>query len=151
VRSIDHDGINLAAQSLGRAGDPAMVLVLGATASMLGWPDEFCAGLAERGLRVIRFDHRDTGRSTTAPLGEVDYTVEDLASDVTAILDAYGLDRAHLAGMSLGGYIAQMAAVEHPERVASLTLIASEPLGWDGAVAACLAGFPEPLRETRHA
>jgi pimeloyl-ACP methyl ester carboxylesterase len=132
VRWIDHDGISLATQSLGRAGDPAMVLVMGATASMLGWPDEFCAGLAERGLRVIRFDHRDTGRSTTAPPGEVAYTVEDLAGDVIAILDAYGLDRAHLAGMSLGGYIAQMAAVEHPQRVASLTLIASEPLGWDG-------------------
>lgn len=133
MRPVEHDGISLATQTFGRTGDPAMLLVMGATASMLGWPDAFCAALADRGLFVIRFDHRDTGQSTTVPPGEASYAVEDLAGDVVAILDAYGLDRAHLAGMSLGGYIAQMVAVEHPGRVVSLTLIASEPLGWDGA------------------
>lgn len=133
MRPVEHHGIRLATQSFGRAGDPAILLVMGATASMLGWPDEFCAALADRGLFVIRFDHRDTGRSTTVPPGAADYAVEDLAGDVTAILDAYGLAGAHLAGMSLGGYVAQMLAVTHPERVASLTLIGSEPLGWDGA------------------
>lgn len=133
MRMVEHKGITLAVQTFGRADDPAMLLVMGATASMLGWPDEFCTALAEKGLFVIRFDHRDTGQSTTVPPGEASYTVEDMAGDVIAILDACGLDRAHLTGMSLGGYIAQMVAAEQPGRVGSLTLIASEPLGWDGA------------------
>lgn len=124
--------LTLAAQSFGRAGDPPVLLVMGATASMLGWPDAFCAALADRGLRVIRFDHRDTGRSTTLPPGEASYTAEDLAGDILTLLDAFDLPGAHLVGMSLGGYLAQIAARRWPGRVASLTLIASEPLGWDG-------------------
>jgi pimeloyl-ACP methyl ester carboxylesterase len=99
---------------------------------MLGWPEALCHALADRGLHVLRFDHRDTGQSTTVPPGEATYAVEDMAGDVRAVMQAYGLERAHLAGMSLGGYIAQMVALMHPERVASLVLIASEPLGWDG-------------------
>lgn len=133
MRVVEHRGIRLATEAFGDPDDPPVLLVMGATASMLGWPDEFCAALAGRGLHVIRFDHRDTGQSTTVPPGEAAYAVEDLAEDAIAILDAYGIDKAHLAGMSLGGYIAQMLAVARPERVASLTLIASEPLGWDGA------------------
>lgn len=123
----------LATESFGREGDPALLLVMGATASGLGWPDAFCVALARHGVRVIRFDHRDTGRSVTAPPGAATYDVEDMASDLVAILDGYGLARAHLAGMSLGGYLSQMVAVDHPARIASLCLIASEPLGWDGA------------------
>ena len=133
MRSVEHRGVTLATEAFGSPADPPLLLVMGATASMLGWPDELCTELAGRGLYVIRFDHRDTGESTTVPPGEAAYTVEDMAGDVIAILDAFGLDTAHLAGMSLGGYIAQMVALEHPGRVASLTLIASEPLGWDGA------------------
>ena len=133
MRVAEHQGIRLATEAFGDPHDPAVLLVMGATASMLGWPDEFCAALAGRGLYVIRFDHRDTGQSTTFPPGEATYAVEDMAGDAVAVLDAYGVDKAHLAGMSLGGYIAQMLAVTQPERTASLTLIASEPLGWDGA------------------
>lgn len=133
MRSVEHRGVTLATETYGRPADPALLLVMGATASMLGWPNELCSDLAGRGLFVIRFDHRDTGASTTVPPGEAAYTVEDMAGDVIAILDAFGRDVAHLAGMSLGGYIAQMIAVAHPARVASLTLVASEPLGWDGA------------------
>jgi len=132
MRWIDHDGIRLAAETFGRPGDPAVVLVMGATASMLGWPDAFCAALAGQGLFVVRFDHRDTGRSTTLPPGAAGYAVEDMAADVLAVLDAHVGGRAHLVGMSLGGHIAQMIAAERPERVATLTLIGSEPLGWDG-------------------
>ena len=132
MRMVDSRGIRLATENFGKPEDPALLLVMGATASMLGWPDAFCTALAERGLFVIRFDHRDTGRSTTVPPGEASYQVEDMAGDVLAVLDAYGIEKAHLAGMSLGGYISQMLAVTQPERVASLTLIASEPLGWDG-------------------
>lgn len=130
---ITHNGVDLMTEGFGRPEDPALLLVMGATASMLGWPDALCAALAQKGLFVIRFDHRDTGQSTTTAPGAASYTLEDMADDALAILDAYGIGRAHVAGMSLGGYIAQMLAVGHPARVRALTLIASEPLGWDGA------------------
>ena len=129
---VVHRDMVLATEEFGVADRPAIVLIMGATASMIGWPDGLCIELARHGFRVVRFDHRDTGRSTTVPPGEADYAVEDMAADVVAILDGLGLDRAHLVGMSLGGYIGQMIAVDHPARVATLTLIASEPLGWDG-------------------
>ncbi len=132
MKRISHRDISLATESFGTAGNPALVMVMGATASMLGWPEALCQALAGKGLFVIRFDHRDTGESTTVPPGEASYSVEDMAGDVLAVMEGYGLERAHLAGMSLGGYIAQMVALQEPERVASLTLIASEPLGWDG-------------------
>ncbi|MDO5706170.1 MAG: alpha/beta hydrolase [Paracoccus sp. (in: a-proteobacteria)] len=120
-------------QSFGDPDHPPVLLIMGATASMLGWPEEFCAALAAKRLFVIRFDHRDTGETTTRPPGAPSYSVEDMAADAMAVLDGYGLNRAHLVGMSLGGYIAQMAALMQPSRVASLVLIAAEPLGWDGA------------------
>lgn len=132
MQLIDNSGHLLATESFGRVGDPAIVLVMGATASMLGWPDALCLKLAERGLHVLRFDHRDTGQSTTVPPGAAAYAVEDMAGDVLAVMAGHGLEKAHLTGMSLGGYIAQMVALMQPGRVASLTLIASEPLGWDG-------------------
>lgn len=132
MRRIQKQDISLAAESFGTVGNPALVLVMGATASMLGWPDALCHALANRGLHVLRFDHRDTGQSTTVPPGAATYAVEDMAGDVLAVMEGYDVTRAHLAGMSLGGYIAQMVALQQAVRVASLTLIASEPLGWDG-------------------
>lgn len=132
MRLIDNNGHVLATESFGKVGGPAIVLVMGATASMLGWPDPLCLMLADRGLHVLRFDHRDTGRSTTVPPGEATYAVEDMAGDVLAVMAGHGLERAHLVGMSLGGYIAQMVALMQPGRVASLALLSSEPLGWDG-------------------
>jgi pimeloyl-ACP methyl ester carboxylesterase len=78
---------------------------------------------------VIRYDHRDTGQSTTGAPGEVDYCAEDLTDDLIGVMDALDVDAAHLVGMSLGGYISQIAALVAPDRVRSLTLIASEPLG----------------------
>lgn len=125
------DGV-LATQTFGDPAHPAVMLIMGATASMLSWPKAFCIGLAGEGFFVIRFDHRDTGRSTTGKPGEPDYDVEDMAGDVLMILDDYGVEQAHLIGMSLGGFIAQILAVDASEWVRSLTLIASEPLGWDG-------------------
>lgn len=85
-RIIDSRGVRLAAESFGtrspaRPGapaHPAIVLVMGATASRLGWPDALCAGLAAAGCFVVRYDHRDTGASTTRPPGQADYTIEDL-------------------------------------------------------------------------
>lgn len=130
---VENNGIRLATQSFGSACNPALLLVMGATASMLGWPDELCGALAAQELFVIRFDHRDTGQSTSVPLGQASYSVEDIAGDVMAVMNAYGPQQAHLMGMSLGGYVSQMLALMHPGRVSSLTLIGSEPLGWDGA------------------
>jgi pimeloyl-ACP methyl ester carboxylesterase len=133
MKRVTHGEISLATQAFGVPGDPALLMIMGATASMLGWPDALCAALTEHNLFVIRFDHRDTGQSTTVPLGQASYAVEDLAADAIAVLDAYGINQAHVLGMSLGGFIGQMIALDYPERVKSLTLLASEPLGWDGA------------------
>jgi pimeloyl-ACP methyl ester carboxylesterase len=88
--------------------------------------------LADHGLYVLRFDHRDTGQSPACPPGAPHYTVDDIAADVLAVMDAHALPKAHLMGMSLGGYLGQMLAVTAPDRTLSLTLIGSEPLGWDG-------------------
>jgi pimeloyl-ACP methyl ester carboxylesterase len=113
---------------LGSPGDPPILLIMGAMASGIWWPDEFCRQLADRGRYVIRYDHRDTGASTSYEPGNPGYTVEDLADDAVAVLDAYGIERADLAGMSLGGYLSQLIALKYPGRVLSLTLISSERL-----------------------
>ena len=131
MRLIDANGARLATESFGTPERGAILLVMGATASMLWWPESLCRVLASGGYQVIRFDLRDTGASTTDAPGALTYTVATLADDLTAILDAYGLPAAHFVGMSLGGYLSQIVALAHPERVASLTLIASEPFGMD--------------------
>lgn len=133
VINVSANGANLAAESFGSPADPAVILVMGATASMLGWPAEFCRGLAAKGYFVIRYDHRDTGLSTTYQPGVPPYAVEDLAADLIAVMDACGVQKAQIVGMSLGGLIAQIVALSSPQRIESLTLIGSEPLGWDGA------------------
>lgn len=84
--------------------------------------------LSRHGYYVIRYDNRDTGESTHYEIGKAGYTVEDLADDALAVLDAYGIDRANLVGMSLGGYLSQIVALKYPRRVLTLTLIASERL-----------------------
>jgi pimeloyl-ACP methyl ester carboxylesterase len=129
VHRLDLGAIELAAETFGDADDDAIVLVMGATASMLWWPEYLCNQLAKAGFRVVRYDHRDTGRSTTAAPGEVDYTAEDLTADLIGVMDALDIGTAHLFGMSLGGYISQIAALRYPDRVRSLTLLGSEPLG----------------------
>ena len=129
MRMVRSGEVRLATQAFGELAHSPVLLIMGATASMLGWPDAFCHALAGEGLHVIRYDHRDTGRSTALPLGTADYAVEDLAADALAVLNGYGLADAHVVGMSLGGYLAQMLAVAHPGRIRSLVLVASEPPG----------------------
>lgn len=123
------DGVKLFTQATGQSERGTILLAMGATASMVWWPDSMVARLAEEGYQVIQFDHRDTGQSTTNPPGDVSYDIFDVASDLIAILDAYEVKTANLVGMSLGGYVSQIVALTHPGRVRSLTLIASEPLG----------------------
>jgi pimeloyl-ACP methyl ester carboxylesterase len=115
----------LCVDTVGDPDDPAVLLMGGATSSMDWWEPEFCEQLAAAGRFVIRFDNRDTGRSTASPVGEPAYTGADLSADPLRILDALGVRRAHLVGVSMGGGIAQDLAVEHPDRVLSLTLIAT--------------------------
>ena len=128
ARRVDTNGVSLYCESVGDPADPAVLLIMGAMASGVWWPEEFCERLADRGRFVIRYDHRDTGRSTSWAPGQADYSVEDLADDAVGVLDAYGVDRVHLFGMSLGGYLSQLIALKHPDRVATLALIASERL-----------------------
>jgi pimeloyl-ACP methyl ester carboxylesterase len=128
-RRVTHGEIHLATEVRGEATNGTILLAMGATASMLWWPEALVAGLAAGGYQVIRFDHRDTGKSTTNAPGDVRYDVADLADDLVAILDDYHVPAAHVVGMSLGGLVSQFVALKHPERVATLTLIASEPLG----------------------
>ncbi len=121
--------VELCTESFGRPEDPCILLIMGATASMVWWDAEFCAALAARGRFVIRYDQRDTGRSTSYPPGAATYSVLDLMDDALGALDLYQIGAAHWAGMSLGGMLAQLAALRAPERVKSLTLIGARV--WD--------------------
>lgn len=125
---VTSDGSKLHSESFGSPGDPAVLLIMGATASGRWWPDDFCRKLADSGMYVIRSDHRDTGESRKYPAGEPGYSLGDLAADAIAVLDAHEIGKAHFVGMSLGGWLTQMLALTHPDRVLSVTLIASEPL-----------------------
>jgi pimeloyl-ACP methyl ester carboxylesterase len=103
-----------------------VILVNGLGSQMTRWPEAFCAGLVAKGYRAIRFDNRDTGLSTW--LGATDrYTLADMAHDAMAVLDAAGVARAHIAGVSMGGMIVQRMAIDHPARVLSMTSIMSAP------------------------
>jgi pimeloyl-ACP methyl ester carboxylesterase len=127
-RLITLDQGVLYTECFGDLRDPCVLLIMGAMASGAWWPDAFCEGLAERGRCVIRYDHRDTGASVSYEPGTAPYAVEDLADDIVRVLDCYSMETAHLVGMSLGGYLAQLVALKHPRRVLTLTAIASEPL-----------------------
>lgn len=127
-RIVQANGVDLCLQSFGDPADPAILLIHGATASMHAWDRAFCQRLAS-GRFVIRYDHRDTGRSVSYPPGQPGYSLRDLTDDAIGLLDALGLARAHLVGTSMGGGIAMLAALEHPDRVASLTLIGTSPGG----------------------
>ncbi|POX37126.1 hypothetical protein C3486_29975, partial [Streptomyces sp. Ru73] len=114
-------GVRLWAEQRGAADAPALLLIMGAQASGLGWPDELVDALAAH-HRVIRYDHRDTGRSPWA-FDERPYRITDLAEDAVGVLDGLGVARAHVVGMSLGGMLAQLLIADHPERLLSATLI----------------------------
>jgi pimeloyl-ACP methyl ester carboxylesterase len=131
--------IDIAYERRGHADHPVVVLVMGIAAQMVNWPEGFLDALVRRRLHVIRFDNRDSGRSThfhqapppdlpAALAGDVSsaaYTLSDMAADVAGLLDALDIEAAHVVGASLGGAIAQTLAIEHPERVLSLTSMMS--------------------------
>ena len=131
--------IDIAYERFGDPAAPPVLLIMGAGAQMINWPEGFCAELVDRGLHVIRFDNRDAGRSThctdapapdfggalSGDLSSVAYTLSDMAADTVGLLDVLGVDSAHVVGASLGGMVAQTMAIEHPGRVRSLTSIFS--------------------------
>jgi pimeloyl-ACP methyl ester carboxylesterase len=121
---VPANGVDLCVETFGEPSDPPVLLIAGGASSMDRWDDEFCRRLAAGGRYVIRYDHRDTGRSTAFPPGAPPYSQVDLADDALGLLDALGERQAHLIGMSFGGDLAQRIAVDHPSRPLSLTLIA---------------------------
>jgi pimeloyl-ACP methyl ester carboxylesterase len=131
------NGIELEYDTFGSPDDPALLLIMGFTAQMTAWEEPFCRQIADNGFHVIRFDNRDVGLSSRIE-GEVDlaklfagelksvpYSLDDMADDAAGLLDALGIDKAHIVGASMGGMIAQLVAIRHPEKTLSLCSIMS--------------------------
>jgi pimeloyl-ACP methyl ester carboxylesterase len=132
------NGIEIVYETIGDPSDPPLLLVMGLGMQLIHWDDELCELLAARGFRVIRFDNRDAGLSTQidarvpnlarAFMGlrvDAPYLLDDMADDTVGLLDHLGIQAAHVAGVSMGGMIAQAMAIRYPERVLSLTSIMS--------------------------
>lgn len=133
------NGVTICAEGFGDPADPPLLLAMGLGMQMVRWHESFLRELTDRGLYVIRFDNRDSGRSTffheippptlkqlaTRRFDPQQYLLADMARDTVGLLDALGLDRVHVAGASMGGMIAQTLAADHPRRVRSLTSIMS--------------------------
>ena len=124
-RMIEANGVELCTEPFGNPGDPPILLVMGMGGSMLWWEDGFCRMLADGGRFVIRYDHRDTGRSVFYQPVHPGYTAADLVADAAGVLDAYGIPAAHVVGVSMGGALAQLLALDFPEYVLSLVLIST--------------------------
>jgi pimeloyl-ACP methyl ester carboxylesterase len=134
----DVGGVTLCYETFGDPSDPAILLIMGLGTQMVAWREDFCRQLVDEGFFVIRYDNRDTGKSSsmkgspitvremvTRRVKEPAYTLEDMANDAIGLLDHLGIERAHVVGASMGGMIAQHVALSHPERVLSLTSIMS--------------------------
>ena len=118
------NGIELEYESFGDPGSETVLLINGLGSQMTRWPETFCALLVKQGLRAVRFDNRDVGRSTWLADGDT-YRVEDMAADAVGLLDVLGVAKAHIVGMSMGGMVAQTVASDFPGRTLSLTSIMS--------------------------
>ncbi|MFC7382737.1 alpha/beta hydrolase [Sphaerisporangium rhizosphaerae] len=138
--------VTIWSEEFGAESDTPILLIMGSMSQGILWPDELVGRLTAGGRRVIRYDHRDTGMSGTVDFAAAPYTWDDIKNDVYRVMDAHGLESAHLVGHSAGGLLAQFVAVERPERVRSLTVIGSSPLGGgEGQVLMrALTGQPQP-------
>jgi pimeloyl-ACP methyl ester carboxylesterase len=164
---LEANGIEIEYETIGDAKAPPMLLIMGLGAQLKTWNDGFCQALSDRGFYVIRYDNRDAGLSTKmdeagpADIGaafgghpDPAYTLDDLADDAVGVLDALDIRAAHVVGASMGGFIAQLVAINHPDRVLSLTSIMSGPGGEDAVpptpeTAVVLIQAPGPTREER--
>jgi pimeloyl-ACP methyl ester carboxylesterase len=173
VARVKANGIEIEYESLGSRDDPALLLVMGLGAQLTIWPDGFVRGLADAGFHVVRFDNRDVGLSSdfgswgvpdiaaalrTAASGQppaAPYLVKDMAADAIGLLDALGIQRAHVVGASMGGMIAQVVAALWPQRTRSLVSMYSTsgraglPAGKPEALAMLTAQPEGPTREQR--
>jgi pimeloyl-ACP methyl ester carboxylesterase len=118
--------VELHVEAFGPVDGEPVLLLSGADAQCTRWTPAFVDPLVGAGHRVVRFDNRDCGLSTKLP-SDVGYTLDDLAADACRVLDGEGIDAAHLVGRSMGGMVAQVMALDHPDRVRSLTLLCSTP------------------------
>lgn len=165
---VKANGIEIEYESFGPADRDAVLLIMGFSAQLTMWPTELCEELVARGYRVIRFDNRDVGLSAkleakgvpdmeklfgalmTGAAVEAPYSLDDMAADAAGLLDALGIERAHIVGASMGGMIAQLVAANHPEKTLSLTSIMSNtgnpdlPQGSPEAMGALMAPAPAP-------
>ncbi|HZQ26196.1 MAG TPA: alpha/beta hydrolase [Acidimicrobiales bacterium] len=138
--NVHANGITIEYDEFGDPGNPPLVLIMGLGQQMIAWDAAFCELLAERGLRVIRFDNRDVGLSSKIEGGptpdlmaalfqrdtsSASYLLSDMAADAAGLLDALGIEAAHIVGASMGGMIAQTFAIAYPERTLSLCSIMS--------------------------
>lgn len=141
--AVQANGITIEYETFGRHSDPALLLVNGFTSQLIGWDERYCRALADGGRYVIRYDNRDVGLSThfdgqkvnvndifrarkgEGPMPAVPYGLSDFAADGMALLDALGIESAHIMGVSMGGMIVQTMAIEHPQKVRSLISIMS--------------------------
>src|SRR5437763_5612775 len=119
--TVNANGVARGVESFGDRDAPLVLLAGGAT--MLSWPDALCERLAAGGRRVVGYDLRDSGESTTADPEAPAYTLRDLAADAAALTDALGGGPAHLAGIGVGGMVAQVSALDHPGAFSALTLV----------------------------
>jgi pimeloyl-ACP methyl ester carboxylesterase len=169
---IAANGLSFEYDAFGRAGDPAVLLIMGIGTQMIAWPLALCEALRDAGFFVVRFDNRDCGLSSkldaagapdlgalmaASAMGKIPdaaYTLSDMAADAVGIMDALGIESAHVVGASMGGMIAQVMAIEHPARVRSLVSIMSTsgeadlPQATPEAIGALLAPAPDQERET---
>ena len=138
-------------ETFGEAGAPALVLVNGLGSQCINMATEWCERYVAEGYRVIRLDNRDVGRSSK--LEGVEYSLSDMADDVVAVLDAEGIDRAHVLGLSMGGMIVQRLAIDHPDRLLTITTVMSrtgEP-GYGESTPEALAFLLAPPATSRQA
>lgn len=128
---VEANGIDICYEELGSPDDPCLLLVTGFKGQLTAFRPELCALFAKQGLRVVRFDNRDSGLSSKTPadvpfsLETPPYTVADMALDAVGLLDALGIEAAHVVGVSMGGIIAQSLAIDHPSRVLTMASIMS--------------------------
>jgi pimeloyl-ACP methyl ester carboxylesterase len=157
------NGIQIEYETAGDPADPPLLLIMGLGAQLIAWDDDFVRELASRGLHVIRFDNRDQGLSTwfddagvpdvvsaaaTGVIPEPAYTLADMADDAAGLLDALGIEQAHVCGVSMGGMIGQTLVLRSPAKVLSLVSIMSttgDPaVGWQHPEALALLMAPAP-------